>query len=481
MSHRNTAGRSDQDGRRVSFKVRFWKTEVYQGAKRKTYTVRWAVDGHRCREPFITSTLASSFRAKLVGYANDGVPFDVESGLPMPMWREQEQRQRDAATPTWYEHCLAYVDKRWPESASKQRASVADALATVTPVLVRSQSGMPEAKLVRRALYSWSFNTNVRRAGPPPASLAPAIDWVTANSLRVDELADTDLMERALTALASKLDGTRAAPNTYRRKRPIFYAALRFAVRRGLLAAHPLTDERIEFKPGRSVVAVDPRTVPNPRQARALLAAVKRVTPSGPPLVAFFGCVYYCAMRPGEVAHLRADDFELPDPDDEDAWGTVYADKSAPTAGSAWTNNGRTREAGPLKHRPKGTVRPIPVPPPMVRLVREHIAEHAPRPGGRLFRSARGGELSESLYNRVWKQARTAALTKAQAASSLAARPYDLRHACVSTWLAAGIDPARIAEWAGHSVEVLLRTYTHCLDGGGDEGRARITRLLDGG
>lgn len=481
MSHRDTAGRSDQDGRRVSFKVRFWKTEVYQGVKRKTYTVRWAVDDHRCREPFITSTLANSFRAKLVGYANDGVPFDVETGLPMPMWREQVQRQQEAATPTWYEHAMAYVDKRWAESASKQRASVADALATVTPVLVRSRVGMPSAKLVRRALYSWSFNTNLRRAGPPPASLVAAIEWVAANALRVDELANTDLMERALTALATKLDGSRAAPNTYRRKRPIFYAALRFAVRRGLLATHPLTDENIEFKPGRSVAAVDPRTVPNPRQARALLAAVEQVTPSGPALVAFFGCIYYCAMRPGEVVHLRTDDFELPDPDEQDAWGTVYADKSAPSSGSAWTNNGKSREVGPLKHRPEGTVRPVPVPPPMVRIIREHIDNHTAGPHCRLFRSPRGGELSDSLYGRVWQQARESALTKAQTSSSLAARPYDLRHACVSTWLAAGIDPARVAEWAGHSVEVLLRTYTHCLDGGGDEGRARITRLLDGG
>ena len=50
--------------------------------------------------------------------------------------------------------------------------------------------------------------------------------------------------------------------------------------------------------------------------------------------------------------------------------------------------------------------------------------------------------------------------------SSLAGRPYDLRHAAVSLWLSAGVSPLRVAERAGHSVEVLLRVYAKCLDDG---------------
>jgi len=46
----------------------------------------------------------------------------------------------------------------------------------------------------------------------------------------------------------------------------------------------------------------------------------------------------------------------------------------------------------------------------------------------------------------------------AQGASPLARRPYDLRHAAVSLWLSAGVPPAQVAERAGHSVEVLLRS-----------------------
>ena len=67
-------------------------------------------------------------------------------------------------------------------------------------------------------------------------------------------------MERALRALASKLDRTPAAANTHRRKRPIFYAALKYAVKRKYLAVNPLADEDIDFTAPRAVEAVDPRT-----------------------------------------------------------------------------------------------------------------------------------------------------------------------------------------------------------------------------
>lgn len=38
-------------------------------------------------------------------------------------------------------------------------------------------------------------------------------------------------------------------------------------------------------------------------------------------------------------------------------------------------------------------------------------------------------------------------------------RPYDLRHAGVTYRLNRGVPATQVAEWAGHSVEVLDRTY----------------------
>jgi integrase len=54
-------------------------------------------------------------------------------------------------------------------------------------------------------------------------------------------------------------------------------------------------------------------------------------------------------------------------------------------------------------------------------------------------------------------------ITAAELASPLARRPYDLRHACLSTWLNGGVYPTQVAEWAGHSVDVLLRIYARCV------------------
>jgi hypothetical protein len=48
----------------------------------------------------------------------------------------------------------------------------------------------------------------------------------------------------------------------------------------------------------------------------------------------------------------------------------------------------------------------------------------------------------------------------------------------VSTWLNGGVPPTTVAEWAGHSVEVLLRIYAKCLDGGDALVRRRVQAAL---
>ena len=95
---------------------------------------------------------------------------------------------------------------------------------------------------------------------------------------------------------------------------------------------------------------------------------------------------------------------------------------------------------------------------------------------GRGIRSGR--ELEESTYHRVWRKARQAALTAEEYASPLARRPYDLRHAAVSTWLNAGVAPTQVAAWAGHSVAVLLQIYAKCVAGQEDAARRRIDAAL---
>ena len=79
---------------------------------------------------------------------------------------------------------------------------------------------------------------------------------------------------------------------------------------------------------------------------------------------------------------------------------------------------------------------------------------------------------------RMWRRARQAAFMPEVAASPLARTPYDLRHAAVSTWLSGGVPAPTVAEWAGHSVEILLRIYAKCLDGSDALIRQRVQAVL---
>ena len=87
--------------------------------------------------------------------------------------------------------------------------------------------------------------------------------------------------------------------------------------------------------------------------------------------------------------------------------------------------------------------------------------------------------LSESTYGRIWHAAREIALGPQLAATSLARRPYDLRHAALSLWLNATGAPAEVAARAGNSVHVLQDVYAHCTDGREDLISQQIEDALD--
>lgn len=118
------------------------------------------------------------------------------------------------------------------------------------------------------------------------------------------------------------------------------------------------------------------------------------------------------------------------------------------------------------------------MPPDLTRLLWEHIDRYGFAEDGRLFRGTRGGPLPMITYTRAWRAARRIALTEEAQATPLAARPYDLRHAAVSTWLSGGADPALVAEWAGHSLAVLMEVYAACLYGQDVIAKRRIQEAL---
>lgn len=316
---------------------------------------------------------------------------------------------------------------------------------------------------------------------------AAALAWVESRSLPVVSLAEAEVIRSALDAVAVTMDGRSAAATTTARKRAVLYNVLRYAVReRKVLDANPI--DQVDWKAPEPVEQIDRSVVANPRQARQLLTAltyVGRYDGRGRRLPALYRCMYFAGLRPSEAIGLRRQDCELPElcrcggecscglPASE--WGRLVLAKSRPRPGRLYTDSGETHDERGLKRRPTGEKRPIPIPPELVRILLDHLDEFGTADDGCLFRTSTGGTYSASTVWRIWREARTIGLSPDQQTSVLAGRPYDLRHACATLLLNAGVPPKEVARRLGHSVEVLWRVYAGCLDGD-DE---RINRMIE--
>jgi len=108
-------------------------------------------------------------------------------------------------------------------------------------------------------------------------------------------------------------------------------------------------------------------------------------------MVAFFGCMYYAALRPEEATDLRRDNLaSLPD----HGWGEMLLTNSEPRSGSNWTDDGTVRQRRELKHRAPGETRSVPIHPELVILLRNHLKQYGTGPNGRIFTLPRGGTLT---------------------------------------------------------------------------------------
>lgn len=458
----------------ASYDVHIWSVERRKGKRGNTYRVRWVVSGERFGETFSTAKLADSYRAGLLKAARDGEAFDRNSGLPRSLTAA-------AAPKTWVQVAREFIESKWADASPRHRKSTVDGLVTLTCALVREGRTPPSPKQLRLALTHWEFNPAERaKADKPDNAHREALRWIEANSLTMRYLSTPEGVKHALQAVGLTLDGKRASNSTFLRKRAALSGTLNFAVEKGYLS-HNLTRD---LKTTRRATSeqVDPRVVVNPEQARALLDSVRDIEPT---VHAFFALLYYAGTRPAEARNIRNDNLELP----ETGWGSALLHGGYQETGAAWTDDGSRGEERGLKHRSESDTRPVPLHPDLVQILRHHLDTYGTGVSGRLFvtRTGRGGHpiaapyqnpVSMSTVYRVWNLARSTALTPAQYRSPLAARPYDLRHACVSTWLHAGVPSTQVAAWAGHSVAVLLRTYAACLDDQEEAAKSRIESVL---
>ncbi|MEV6811806.1 integrase [Micromonospora sp. NPDC051296] len=453
----------------TSYDVRIWSTQTYEGQRGNTYRVRWRVAGRQHKVVFKTKALAESFRSELITATRKGEAFGIETGRPLSM-------RPTAAVSSWYDLACSFADMKWPHVAATTRRTHAEALTALTVLMLTGARGRPDAKLLRYALGRWAFNTPRREADDVPEEVRAALNWVKRNTRDVASLGRPEILRPVLDGLTVRLDGAPAAPSVISRRRKIFNTAVEYAVEKRLLPANPLP--QLKWKPPKTVTTIDRRSVANPVQARTLLEGVREQGRIGPRLVAFYACLYYAAMRPEEAVRLAKPNLHLP----EEGWGEFTLDGAEPHAGREWTDSGKNRDSRQLKQRARGETRTVPCPPELTAIINAHVELFGFGPTGRLFVGERNkDELPKGTINRVWRWARAAVFTPEVYASPLARTPYDLRHAAVSTWLNGGVPPTQVAEWAGQSVEVLLRIYAKCLDGGDAALRQRIERALGHG
>ena len=460
----------------TTYDVRVYRTEVYKGATVTTYRVRWKVGDQVRRKSFRSAAQADSFRSSLLAAARNGEAFSLSAGRPVA-WQRRESSM------SWYDLTLAYTAAKWNYVSPNHRRGIAEALTDATEAMLAVDASPHARDEIRRALRSWAFSARLQGESEPPADLADVVRWLEGATIPLEELVrpgSGTLRTRALLdRISRKKDGTLAAANTANRKRMVLGSVLDHACETGVLAINPV--KRVKWARPRALKTVDPRIVINIHQARRLLAEIRSQGRRGERLVAFFACMYYAALRPEEVIGLRRSHLvSLP----AHGWGEMRLTHSEPRSGSHWTDNGRSRERRELKHRAAGDTRSVPIHPDLAQLLRAHLDAFGTGRDGRVFAGPRGGIVAEWAYLDVYHRARRAAFTDAEGQSQLAETPYTLRHAAVSTWLNAGVAAPQVAEWAGHSVKVLLRVYAKCIAGQQDEAKRRIlqaTRLDEPG
>ena len=455
----------------TTYNVRVYKIEVRKGKTATSYHVRWRTAAKTWKTAFRNAAQADSFRSSLLAAARNGEAFSLSTGRPSS-WR------RDEPTLSWYAFTLDYSAAKWPYVSPNHRRGIAEALTDATEtMLIRDDPPYPREQL-RRALRVWAYGERLRGEARPPDDLAAVVATLETGTVPLIELTQQGSglarVRAMLDRLSRKQDGKPAAANTANRKRIVLNNAMEYAREIGALPTNPL--KSVKWTRRRTLSTVNPRVVISSAQARRFFAAVEAHSVRGQRMKAFFGCLYYAALRPEEASDLRRENLvSLP----KQGWGAMVLTHSVPRAGSHWTDNGRPRQRRALKHRADGDTRHVPIHPELVAMLREHLEDFGTGPRGRLFIGPRGGIITDRAYLKVFHEARAQALTAQEASSPLLEVPYALRHAAVSTWLNAGVAPPQVAEWAGHSVAVLLRIYAKCIAGQQDEAKRRISEATE--
>jgi integrase len=146
-------------------------------------------------------------------------------------------------------------------------------------------------------------------------------------------------------------------------------------------------------------------------------------------------------LRPGELRALRLADVRE---------GTIHVQRAANPDGS-------------MKATKTAAGRAVRLLAPLAQDVREHRLASGRPPSSALLLTDDDGRPWDKTAWQMWRVDRWAPACRAVGLDPVP-RPYDLRHSFASLLLAEGRQPLYVAKQLGHSLAVLLSTYSHLID-----------------
>lgn len=284
----------------------------------------------------------------------------------------------------------------------------------------------------------------------------PAIEgWLDRSILSLSDL-NRQILGEVEVQLGIGDNGTPLASSTANRYRKVSKGCIRRAVELEVIGADPWPPPvrgRNQRKAVRTSTTVNIRDLPAPASMVEILDAMISHQPASRTYRVMSSVAYYGGLRPSEVVMLRPGALELP----ASGWGRIHvveADISFDEPGE-----------------PKTGPRSVPIPPVLVSLLSEWVAEGGYADDELIFRTRNGRRPTASNWNRCLKRA-------ARSLGHPRMRVYDCRHAAATTWLRAGVPLGECARRLGHSVEVLVSTYVGAIEGDEAIANARIDAAL---
>ncbi len=449
-------------------------------AERPCWDLHWRIDGLACSRRFERAGDAAAYRQDLLlGYASGlryshlarrFVPPDVPTEAPI-------------SVAAW---ACFYWRWKWPTLQPKGRSELARYLNRVCAHFVDVDPDSPDADAIRGYIQvTLRSDRSERTLTPAQAAGRQILDQRSLPLASIGRSEVEVFVDRCRSHY--RHPGRTVSAGTIKRMAADLRQCWDRALIEGHLTTNPWDAVRLRDRPVSAtgpVKAADADLVLSPEQIFALAqACVDHGTwgemPRG--LVLVMG---FCGLRPSEAVGLVVGDLNLADP--ADAWLTVRRSHRkvparflAPTEDNQW---------GPLKAKPDGASRRVPIPQPIVGVLAGHVATLGqPRPFDLVF-SRNDKPIDPTMFGRfVWNPARTALFPpypELPADSPLQPkltrlRRHDLRHAACSLWLRAGTDIKVCQRWSGHSrLSVFLDIYQGLIPGHEHHAAAQINAAL---